>query len=70
MLPFYDVILPIDHISLTLDGVTSFLCVIIVINACKRLRYRQTFGGISSVQWQKAGRIHRFLCVRIETDQF
>ena len=26
--PFYDVILPIDHISLTLDGVTSFLRVI------------------------------------------
>ena len=32
--PFYDVILPIDHVSLTLDGMTSFLSVISVINAC------------------------------------
>ena len=46
MAPFYDVILPIDHISLSLDGVTSFLRVINVINACKRLHYSQTFGGI------------------------
>ena len=74
--PFYDVILPIDHVSLTLNGVTSFLCVINVRNTCKRLRYSQTFEGISSVQWRKVWRIwriqllfHRFLCVRIEIDQ-
>ena len=54
---FYDVILPIDHVSLTLDGVTSFLCNINVRNTCKRLRYSQNFGGISSVQWQEVGRI-------------
>ena len=48
---FYDVILPID--SLTLEGVTSFFHVINVRNTCKRLRYSQTFGGIASVQWRK-----------------
>ena len=74
--PFYDVILSTDHVSLTLDGVASFLCVINVRNTCKRLRYSQTFGAISSVQWRKVGRIrrirllfHRLLCVRIEIDQ-
>ena len=74
--PFYDAILPIDHVSLTLDGVTSFLRVINERNTCKHLRYRQTFSGISSVQWRKVGRIwriqllfHRFLYVRIEIDQ-
>ena len=56
---FYDVILPIDHVSLKLDGVTSFLCVINIRNTCKRLRYSQTFGGISSMQWLKVGRIWR-----------
>ena len=30
--PFYDVIRPIDHVSLTLDCVTSFLCVINIRN--------------------------------------
>ena len=54
---FNDVILPNDHVSLTLDGVTSFLRVINVRNTCKRLRYSQTVGGISSVQWQKVERI-------------
>ena len=65
--------LPIDHFSLTLDGVTSFLSVMNIRNTCKRLRYSQTFGGISSVQWRQVGRIlriqlpfHRPLCVRIE----
>ena len=45
-------------------------------NTCKRLRYSQTIGRISSVQWRKIGRIWRiqllfrgFLCVRIEIDQ-
>ena len=45
-------------------------------HTCKHLCYFQTFGGISSVQWQKVGRIwglqllfHRFLCVRIQIDQ-
>ena len=49
--------------TLTLDGVTSFLRVINVRNTCKRLRYSQTFGGISSVQWRKING------VRIEIDQ-
>ena len=49
----YDVILPIDHISLTLDGVTSFLNVINVRNISKLLCYSQTSGRISSVQWRK-----------------
>ena len=73
---FLCVIIPIDHISLTLDGVTSFLLVENVRNTCKRLRYSQLFGWISSVQWRKVGRIwriqllfQRFLCVRIERDQ-
>ena len=41
-------------------------------NTRKRLRYSQIFGGISSGQWRKVGRIwrlqllfYRFLCVRI-----
>ena len=74
--PFYDVILSIDHVSLTLDDVASFLCVTNVRNTCKRLRYSQTFGAISSVQWRKVGRMwgirllfHRLLCVRIEIDR-
>ena len=50
---FNDVILPIEHVSLTLDSVTSLLPVINVRNTCKRLRYNQTIGGISSVQWRK-----------------
>ena len=44
--PFYDVIFLIDHVSLTFDGVTSFLRIINVKNTCKRLRYSETFGGI------------------------
>ena len=74
--PFYDIILSIDHVSLTLDRVTSFLHVINIRNKCKRLRYSQTLGTISSVQWRKVGRIwrirllfHRLLCVRIKIDQ-
>ena len=70
LVPFYDVVILIDHVSLTLDGVTSFLRVINVRN----LRYSQTFRAISSVQWRKVGRIwrkrllfRRLLCVRIET---
>ena len=35
--PFYDVILPIDHVSMTLDDVTSFLGVINLRNTCKKL---------------------------------
>ena len=38
--PFYHVILPIDHVSL--DGVTSFLCVINVRKTCKPLRFFNT----------------------------
>ena len=70
LVPFYDVILPIDHISLT------FLCVLNVRSTCKCLRYSETFGRISSVQWRKVGKnwmlqlfFRRFLCVRIEIDQ-
>ena len=55
--PFYGVILPIDHVSLKLDGVMSFLCIINIRNTSTRLRYSQTFGRISSVQWRKVGRI-------------
>ena len=42
---------------LTLDGVASCLFVINIRNTCKRLRYSQIFGGTSSVQWRKVGRI-------------
>ena len=45
--PFYDVILPIDYVSLTLDGVTSFLRVTNVRNTCKGLRYSQTFSAMA-----------------------
>ena len=66
--------------SLMLDGVTSFLCMETWktkdIHEGLRLRYSQTFGGISSLQWQKVVRIgriqlffHHFFCVRIEIDQ-
>ena len=70
-----DVILPIDHISLTLDGVMSFLRLINVRNLCKRLHYGQTCGGISSVHWRKVREIWRIQmlfvvsCVEIEIDQ-
>ena len=43
---FHDVILPIDHVSLALDSVTSFLRGTNIRNTYKRLRYSQTFGGI------------------------
>ena len=46
---FYDVILPIDRVSLTLDGVTSFMRIINVRNTCKRLRYSQNCGAIKTV---------------------
>ena len=39
---FYDIILAVDHVSFTLDGVTLFLHVINVRNTCKHLRYSQT----------------------------
>ena len=58
----YDVILSIDHVSLTLDGVTSFSCVINIRNTCKRLSYSQTVGGISSVQWQKVEESEGYNC--------
>ena len=76
LVPFYDVILSVNHVSLTLDGVASFLCIINVRNICKCLRYSQTFGAVSSVRWRNVGRIwrirllfHHLLCVRIEIDQ-
>ena len=61
---------------MTLDGVTSYLSLKDVTNTCKRMRRSLSFGGSSSVQWRKAGRILRFqmcfrrlFCVRIEIDQ-
>ena len=65
-------------LSLFLDvrRVTSFLCIKNTRNTCRHLRYNQTFGWISSVQWRKVVRIwriqllfHRFLCVRIKIVQ-
>ena len=53
LVPFYDVILPIDHVSLTLNGATSFFRVKNVRNTCKRLHYSHTVGEISSVQRRK-----------------
>ena len=75
--PFYDVILPIGHISLTLDGVTSCYRVINVRNTYKRLHYSQTFGddlfSAMAERWKNLMDttvsvllFHRFLCVRIE----
>ena len=69
---FYDAILPIVLVCLTLDDVTSFLRIANVRNTCRCLGHSQTFGGVSSVQWRKAVRIwrqllfHRSMCVRIE----
>ena len=37
--PFYDVVHPINHVTLTLDGVTLILRVINVRNTCKHLRF-------------------------------
>ena len=61
---------------MTLDGVTSFLRMKEVTNACKRVRRSLSIGGSSSVQWRKVGRSWRFqmcfrrlFCVRIEIDQ-
>ena len=59
---FYDVILSIDIVSLTLDGVTSFSCIINIRNTCKRLSYSQTVGGISSVQRQKVEESEGYNC--------
>ena len=73
---FYDVILPIDHISLTLDGITSLLHFINVRNTSKCLRYSQTFWpdffSEMAESWKNlkdTTAFHRFLCVRIEIDQ-
>ena len=41
---------------MVLDGVTSFLRLKDVTNACIRMRHSPTLGGISSVQWRKVGR--------------
>ena len=41
---------------MTLDGVTSFLRMKDVTNACKRVRRSLSIGGSSSVQWRKVGR--------------
>ena len=54
---FMTIILPIVLVSLTLDGVTSFLRIKNVRNICSHLRFSQLFGEIYSVQWRKAGRI-------------
>ena len=72
--PFYDVILPIDHVSLTLDDVTSFLLVLNVRNTCKRLHSKlwRDFVSAMAESWKNLKDkllFHRFLCVRIEIDQ-
>ena len=41
---------------MTLDGVTSFLRLKDVRNACKRMRRSLSIGGRFSVQWRKDGR--------------
>ena len=38
---------------MVLDVVTSFLCLKVVTNTCKRMGHSPTIGGNSSVQWQK-----------------
>ena len=38
-----------------LDGVVSFLRLKDATYSCKRMRHSPTIGGISSVQWRKAG---------------
>ena len=62
-------------VSLMLDCVTSFSCIKNLRNTCKRVCCRQTFGGISSMQWLKVRRIrriqllfHRFLHAKIELE--
>ena len=61
---------------MALDGVTSFLRLKDIKNACKHLRNSLTFCGISSLHWRKVGRswrlqicFHHLLWVRIEIDQ-
>ena len=39
-----------------LDGVTLFLCFKYATYSCTRMQHSPTIGGISSVQWRKAGR--------------
>ena len=41
---------------IALDGVTSFIRLKDITNACKRVRCSLSIGGSSSVQWQKDGR--------------
>ena len=38
---------------MTLDGVTSFLCLKDFTNTCKRMRLSLSIGRSSSVQWPK-----------------
>ena len=44
------------YCKMTLDGVTSFLCLKDATYLCKRMRHSQTIGGISLVLWRKVGR--------------
>ena len=53
----------IAAVSLALGGVTSILYITNVRNTIRRLRYRQTFGGISSVQWRKVEGYNCFFIV-------
>ena len=43
-------------LSMTLDGVTSFLRLKDVTNTCKLMRRSLSIGKSSSVQWRKVGR--------------
>ena len=61
---------------MALDGVTSFLRLKDVTNACKRMRRGLSIGGSSSVQRRKVARslrlqicFRRLLCIKIEIDQ-
>ena len=56
---------PIDHVSLTLDGVTSFFRVINIGNIYKHLRYSQTFGGFLQCNGWKLEEFEGYNCFYI-----
>ena len=72
---FYDIILFIVHVSLTLNSVTSFLHITNVRNPCKHLLQSKIFVGVLSAMeasWKNLKDttfFHSFLCIRIQIDQ-
>ena len=62
LVPFYDVILPVNHVSLMLDGVMSFLHVITIKNTHKCLCYSQTFGGFLQYNGRKLEESEGYNC--------